>query len=131
MPPFKPKRVAVIGLWAEDVPTAVHFYRDVIGLPLLSHHGERLHFDIGGTYLVILKGQPVSVPDPELPRFPLIAFAVDDLDAAVEHLQAHGVELPWGVEEGADSRWVIFHDPAKNLVELVQFKETAANHIDM
>ena len=53
--------------------------------------------------------------------FPLLAFAVDDLASAVERLHAHGVELPWGVEEGAESQWAIFRDPAGNLVELVEF----------
>jgi catechol 2,3-dioxygenase-like lactoylglutathione lyase family enzyme len=76
--------IAVVSLWAEDVPAAVHFYQD-----------------------------------PQ--RFPLIALAVDDLDAAEQNLLLHGVELPWGIEADADSRWVMFHDPAGNLVELVQF----------
>ena len=123
MSPFTPKRIAVIALWAEDVPTAAHFYRDVIGLPPLPHHGERPHFDVGGIYLVILKGRPVPAQDSDPPRFPLITFAVEDLDAAIGYLQAHGVELPWGVEKGADSRWVVLHDPANNLLELVQFKQ--------
>jgi catechol-2,3-dioxygenase len=127
MSDFRAKRVAVIGLWAENVPTAIYFYRDVIGLPLLPHHGGRPHFDVDGTYLVILKGRPVPAQDSEPPRFPLIAFAVEDLDAAVEHLQAHSVQLPWGVEEVADSRWVMFHDPANNLIEFVQFKEPVAH----
>lgn len=46
-------KVAVISLWAEDVPTTAHFYRDVIGLHLLPHHGGSPHFEINGTYLVI------------------------------------------------------------------------------
>ena len=122
---LSPKRIAVVSLWAEDVPTAAHFYRDVIGLRLLSHHSHhdgRPHFDLGGTYLTILKGKPVPAQNAEPSHFPLIAFAVDDLDSAIERLQAHQVELPRGVAEGADSRWVVFHDPAGNLIELVQFK---------
>jgi len=55
-------------------------------------------------------------------RFPLVAFAMDDLDAAVDRLRAHQVELPWGIEEDADSRWLMFRDPAGNLIEVVQFK---------
>jgi catechol 2,3-dioxygenase-like lactoylglutathione lyase family enzyme len=51
-----------------------------------------------------------------------VAFAVDDLEAAVERLRAHGVSLPWGVEEDAGARWVMFHDPAGNLIELAEFK---------
>ena len=119
-----PTRVAVISLWAEDVPAAVHFYRDVVGLQLLpshSHHGERPHFDLDGTYVTILQGKPVPAQDAEPPRFPLLAFAVDDLESAVERLHAHGVKLPWGIEEGMESRWALFQDPAGNLVELVEF----------
>ena len=123
----KPQRVAVVGLWAEDVPTAAHFYRDVIGLHLLPHHGERPHFDLGGTYVTILKGQPVPAQNSEPSHFPLIAFAVKDLDATIERLQAHEVELPWGIKEDADSRWVLFHDPAGNLIEFVQFKQVTGH----
>ena len=111
-------RLAVVSLWAEDVPTTAHFYRDVIGLRLLPHHGDRPHFDLGGTYLTILKGTPNPAPT----RFPIVAFAVDDLDAAIERLRAHRVELRWGIEEDADSRWVMLHDPAGNLIELAHFK---------
>jgi catechol 2,3-dioxygenase-like lactoylglutathione lyase family enzyme len=116
-----PTRVAVISLWADDVPKAAHFYRDVVGLPLLLHHGNRPHFDLGGTYLVILKGLPSPAQEAIPARFPLVAFAVDDLDTAVDRLNAHGVALPWGVEADAASRWVMFNDPAGNLIELAQF----------
>ena len=119
-----PKRIAVVSLWAEDVPTAAHFYRDAIGLRLLphhSHHDGRPHFDLGGTYLTILKGKPIPAQNAEPSHFPLIAFAVDDLNFAIERLQAHHVELLTDVAEDADSRWVMFHDPAGNLIELVQF----------
>ncbi len=114
-------RLAVISLWAEDVPRAAHFYKDVIGLHLVSHHGDRPHFDLGNAYLVILKGksQPAQNADPQ--RFPVLAFAVDDLEKSIEQLKAHQVDLPWGVEEDDDSRWVTFRDPAGNLIELAQF----------
>jgi catechol 2,3-dioxygenase-like lactoylglutathione lyase family enzyme len=118
-------RLAVVSLWAEDVPQAAHFYRDVIGLHLLPHHGGRPHFDLGGIYLTILQGRPIPPQDPVPQRFPLVAFAVDDLDATVERLRAHRVEMPWGVEEDQHSRWVMFHDPAGNLIEFVQFEEAA------
>jgi catechol 2,3-dioxygenase-like lactoylglutathione lyase family enzyme len=122
--PSIPERIAVISLWAEDVAAAARFYRDVLKLPPLLHHpphGERPHFDLGGTYLTILQGKPIPAQDAAPPHFPLVAFAVDDLDSAVERLRVHDVELPWGIEEGIDSRWIAFHDPAGNLIELVQF----------
>ncbi len=117
-------KLAVVSLWAEDVAAAAHFYRDVIGLKLLMHDQHRPHFDLGGSYLVILKGRPVPPLDPVPARFPIIAFAVDDLDAAIDHLRAHHVDLPWGIEEDADSRWAMLRDPAGNLIELAHFKRS-------
>ena len=113
-------QIAVVTLWAEDVPKTAHFYRDVLGLALSHHHAGQPHFDLGGSVLVILQGRPRAAENPVPERFPILAFAVDDLDAALTKLQAHQVELPWGVEENENSRWVMFHDPGGNLIELVQ-----------
>ncbi|MGD8565199.1 MAG: VOC family protein [Candidatus Bathyarchaeota archaeon] len=113
------EKIEVICLWAEDVPKTAHFYKDVLGLKLLPHHHDlRPHFKVGDAYLTILKGKPHPAEDSDPDRFPLFAFRVQDLDAAVERLQAHGVKLPWGVEGHNESRWVMFHDPAGNLIEL-------------
>jgi catechol 2,3-dioxygenase-like lactoylglutathione lyase family enzyme len=115
-------QISVISLWAENVPVAVHFYRDVVGLPLLAHfESDHPHFDLGGPILTIIRGRPASPADPE-PRFPLVAFSIPDLDAALERLRIHAVDLPWGVESNAGSRWVMFRDPQGNLIELVEFK---------
>jgi glyoxylase I family protein len=124
MSSFKPGHVVVISLRAQDVPATAHFYRDVLGLRLLPHHDHRPAFDLGdGSHLVIIQGQPVPSQDSGPSRFPLIAFAVEDLDDAVAHLQAHGVELPWGIEVSEEARWVMFYDPAGNLIEFVQFNK--------
>ena len=112
---------AVIALWAEDVPTTARFYRDAVGLVLLSHHpSERPHFDLGGTYLTIVRGRPALPPDPE-PRFPIVTFSVPELEVAIQRLHLHGVDLPWGMESNSAGRWVMFRDPAGNLVELVEW----------
>ncbi len=118
-------KLAVVSLWAEDVAATAHFYRDVIGLKLLMHDQHRPHFDLGGIYLVILQGRPIPPLDPVPTLFPIVAFAVDDLDATVERLRAQQIDLPWGVEEDADSRWVMLRDPAGNLIELAYFKSQA------
>ena len=111
----------VVALWAEDVPTTAHFYRDVIGLRLLPHHGEHPHFDLDGIYLTILKGKPCPPKNPEPERFPIMAFSVDDLDTTIQRLKSHHVELPWGIEGRENTRWVMFYDPAGNRIELGQF----------
>jgi hypothetical protein len=53
----------------------------------------------------------------------VVALAVPDLEAAVGKLRSHAVDQPWGVETNAAGRWVMFHDPAGNLLEFVEFKQ--------
>lgn len=51
----------------------------------------------------------------------MVAFSIPELEPAIEKLHLHGVDLPWGMETNAADRWVMFRDPAGNLVELVEF----------
>ena len=113
-------RLFVVTLWAADVPACAHFYRDVIGLRLIDQHADRPHFDLGGAYLAIRKSRSTPQRDPDFDRFPVVAFAVDDLKTAIERLGAYHIDLPWGIEQDAGSRWIMFDDPAGNLIELVQ-----------
>lgn len=116
-----PIKFAVIALWAEDLPAAVHFYRDILGLEFLSHHAGRPHFVVNDVYLTIVEGRPAPAERAQPPRFPIFALSVDDLDAMVARLEKLRVVMPWGVEKDGHPRWVMFHDPAGNLIELVQF----------
>ncbi len=114
-------KLAVVSLWAPDVAQTTHFYRDLIGLELLPHHGSRPHFDLGGVALVLLQGTPRRPVDPDPDRFPVLAFAVQSLDRTLEVLRVHGVALPWPVEQTPGTRYVILKDPADNLIELVEY----------
>jgi predicted enzyme related to lactoylglutathione lyase len=78
-------------------------------------------FKLDGCYLTIQHGQPAFPPAE--PRFPVLAISIPVLDQAIEKLRNHGVDLPWGEETNENGRWVMFHDPAGNLVELVEFKK--------
>ncbi|OGO34491.1 MAG: hypothetical protein A2Z16_16570 [Chloroflexi bacterium RBG_16_54_18] len=113
-------KIAVISIWSPDVEVTARFYQQAVGLPLLPHHPSRPHFKLDETILVILNGTPCPAENPQPERFPLFAITVPDLDEAVERLQRHQVTLPWGIESNSDQRWVMFHDPAGNLVEFVQ-----------
>ena len=115
-------QLAAIGLWAEDVVAAARFYHQVLGLTPSLHHGAQPHFDLGGFHLAILQGRPRPAEHPLPPRFPILAFSVRNLDDAVAHLEANAVDMPWRVVRDANSRWVMFHDPAGNLIELVEFR---------
>ena len=111
-------KLAVVTLWGEDVQRMSDFYQNVLRLPLVMADRGRLHFDFGGGYLVILPGQPYRLQDSIQSRFPVVAFAVEDLHEVIFQLQSHQVEMPWGIEEDSDSRWVMFYDPGGNLIEV-------------
>ena len=117
--------VAVVTLWAEDPIRTAHFYKDVLGLQPGPHdrgHGGTIHFMVGEVYLVIRRGKP-AVTDPD-DRFPLVAFRTAAVDPVVARIKNHEIDLPWGIEEDAVSRWVMCYDPAGNLIEVAEFAET-------
>lgn len=115
--------IAVVTLWAEDLIGAAHFYKDVLGLKPGGHdHGSSIHFLIGDVYLVIRPGKPVVTEPGD--RFPLLAFRASSIDPLAERIKAHGIKLPWGVEEDDVSRWIMFHDPAGNLIEIAELVQT-------
>ncbi|HZY45505.1 MAG TPA: VOC family protein [Anaerolineae bacterium] len=113
-------KLFVITLWAEDVTTCAHFYRDVIGLPLIDVRTDPPHFDLDGAYLVIRKTRSAPLPDREIDRFPIVAFSIDDLDSAIDRLQQHHIDLPREIEADNGGRWIMFYDPGGNLIELTQ-----------
>jgi catechol-2,3-dioxygenase len=114
-------KLTVVTLWAEDVQQMIDFYQNVLGLRMLTIDRGRPHFDFGGGYLIILPGQPLGRQDSIQARFPVIAFAVQDLQDTIHQLKTHDVEMPWGIEEDSDSRWVMFYDPGGNLIEVAMF----------
>jgi catechol 2,3-dioxygenase-like lactoylglutathione lyase family enzyme len=121
---FKPQKLLVVTLWAEDVPELIHFYRDVIGLELLPEHGKEPAFAVGdGTHLIIKRGKSVITPHSQ--PFPLIAFEVDNLDKAIAQLKSHQVVLTTEVVSNPTAQYVIFHDPAGNLLEFAELFEGA------
>lgn len=81
------------------------------------------HFYLGETILVIAQGKPLLAQNSVPENFPLIAFSVPDFERIVEKLQQQQVVLPPGIVHGSGGRWVLFHDPAGNLVELTELSQ--------
>ena len=124
MSAFKTGKLIVVTLWAPDVPKILHFYRNVLGLELLPHHEKQPAFIVGNdVHMMIRKGTPVPAQDST--PFPMIAFQVADLDEAVQHLQAHGVKLATEIVINPSARYVMFRDPAGNLIEIAQLSSGA------
>jgi catechol-2,3-dioxygenase len=116
------KNFAAVALWVEDFASVLHFYENILGLKLISHHGDVPQFKVGDGILVLVKGKLPPAIDTFPAEFPLIAFEVNDLDKIVETLTAEHIELKNGIEERRDSRWIKLRDPAGNLIEIVEIK---------
>ncbi len=116
------KRFAAVALWVEDFASVLHFYQDILGLDLISQHGDVPQLQVGDGLLVLVKGKLPAAIDAFPADFPLIAFEVNDLNKMVNTLMAENVELKSGIEERRDSRWIKVCDPAGNLIELVEIK---------
>jgi catechol 2,3-dioxygenase-like lactoylglutathione lyase family enzyme len=114
------KRIAVVGVPARDVARAAHFYHDALGLQGLPIGGRPAgppHFQVGDTFLAVFERSESTLES----KTPLVAFEVDDIDAAMSALVARGVVFEGGVHQDGEARWTAFHDSEDNLLELIQF----------
>ena len=109
-------------IYAEDIPSAVEFYANVLGLHQDTQIEGSPHFQVGESYLVIQKGHPPAhTPAAHLP---VLALSVEDMDLVIERLEQNNISLVSGIEEHEDSRWIKFFDPAGNLIEVIEFYPT-------
>lgn len=128
-------RLDHVALQVTDIDKAIEFYRDVLGLPLMfkqedREHGEVFAFlELEGGNLELLscideedEVLPSTPPEIRKPYCPHVALAVDDIDAAVGTLRAHGISLLDGpLIIPGKVRWLYFSDPYNNVIEYVQW----------
>lgn len=107
-----------VSINVDDVPTAVTFYVDVLGMTVRP---DRPDFRFGGAWLDTGGGQQVHLIAAEVPtqKGQHFALRVDDIDGAVAELRERGVEVTEPVAVGP-GRQCFLHDPAGNRVELNQ-----------
>lgn len=117
--------LAVLTVWAEasKLEATANFYQEVLGVkPVEAGNPYILNAD--GTFLVIMEGT-LQHPEDVARRWPLFALTVPSLDESLEQLSKADIALPWGIEEYGEpepySRYVMFNDPAGNLIELVEW----------
>ncbi len=110
--------VAFIAYSVRDVPRAVAFYRDIVGLPEGEAFNERyVEFNVGSTVFAV-DGDP---PGYEPGSCTGVAFEVDDIQAARERLCRNGVDIT-GVHEFPPCWVCIAKDPDGNRFALHQRK---------
>ncbi len=113
-------QIGQIGLTIDDLPRAVEFYRDTLGLRLLFQAPPNLaFFDCAGVRLMLA---PVEKPGEKFSS--VVYFRVDDIRAAHETLAARGVPFesaPHLIARMPDHElWMaFFRDPSGNLLALM------------
>ncbi|MDO7877145.1 VOC family protein [Hymenobacter sp. ASUV-10] len=114
-------RLHHLAIITSDYAAAKRFYTDVLGLEILAetYRAERdsykLDLALNGQYLIELFSFPSPPPRPSYPEaagLRHLAFAVADLPAALQRLDAHGVRYePIRVDELTGRRFTFFTDP--------------------
>jgi len=110
-----------------DAARATEFYRDKLGLKLVSDEGFAVVFDAGGTMLRLQKVQEVLGG-----KYTALGWEVPDIAAKVDELAAAGVKfevygLPGQDENGiwtppgSTTKVAWFKDPDGNILSLTQF----------
>ncbi len=121
MADFGLDRIGQISIIVHDVPRAVHYYRDVLGMRFLFDAGPDLaFFDCGGIRLML---GPASDPRLDHPAS-IIYYRVINIRAAFEELRARGAiierEPQLAANMGTYDLWMGFlRDPDGNLFALM------------
>lgn len=119
---------AIAFVLSRDVGALKPFYEHVLGLPLLGEDPFAATFDLGGGATLRLTAVEGHEPSPHS----VLGWKVDDLDAALDGLEAAGVsgEIYEGFGQDARGVWtnpdggariVWFRDPEGNVLSLTQF----------
>ena len=119
--------ISQVAMRARDLARATAFYRDVLGLELLSEH-EGMAFILAGSVRVML-AVPTS-PEFDHPGS-ILYFDSSDIQSDCQALKAHGVELlrePFVAHrEGDHEFWLaFFRDSEGNTLGLTQWRRGAA-----
>lgn len=88
----------------KDLAQSVNFYEHILQMPRTKTESDFIQLDAGGTKLCVDKagGEEFS---------PRLIFAVDDLPALCQELDAAGIEIIAG---GPDKEWAMVRDPDGN-----------------
>ena len=106
-------KLAFVYYPVKDLPGALEFYRDVLGLEVAWRMGEAIGLNIPDSQAGVL----IDSYEPNGPRRAGAVFEVDSVDAFWEehHTRLRFVQEPMDVPGG---RWAIFLDPSGNEVRI-------------
>jgi catechol 2,3-dioxygenase-like lactoylglutathione lyase family enzyme len=113
--------IGQISRQVSDLPRAIEWYRDALGLPHLYSFGDLSFFDCGGVrlYLSVAEGGVAPVTES------VIYFRVEDIQPAYDELRARGVEfvdephMIFQHESGMQEWMAFFTDPDGHLLAIM------------
>jgi len=118
---LKLNRIHHIAIICSDYQKSKHFYTEILGLKIVQEiyreerNSYKLDLEVGGQYQIELfsfVNPPLRPSGPEAAGLRHLAFEVDDIDAAVAHLNEQGVETePIRVDKYTQKRFTFFPDP--------------------
>ncbi len=124
------KHIHHIAIICADYEQSKRFYVNVLGLQVVQeiYRAERrsckLDLMVGDRYQIELfsfPDPPARPSGPEAAGLRHLAFAVDNIDQAIAHLNAHGVITePIRVDEHTQKRFTFFADPDGLPLELYE-----------
>ncbi|MGS0686943.1 VOC family protein [Nakamurella sp. GG22] len=113
---------AFSGYSVDDIPAARRFYADTLGVEVTEENGM-LMLHTPGDHVTVL--YPKS--DHEPATFTVLNFEVEDVEATVDELTAHGVSFEkydWvdakGINRQGGPLIAWFKDPAGNVLSIIQ-----------
>ncbi|MEV8368182.1 VOC family protein [Microbacterium sp. NPDC064584] len=117
---------AFSGFSVDDLDAAATFYGQTLGLPVEKNDMGILEVTLGTGARVIIYPKP----DHEPAVFTILNFPVDDIDAAVDELNARGVATKiYDGDFGGDAKGILrgngpeiawFRDPAGNVLSVLR-----------
>ncbi len=128
------KRIDHIELLTTQPERAERFYTAVLGFRV--RHRDRVpqtpqgpldlvYLDLGGTTIELMtypEAQPGPAPTGSRLGYQMMALEVEDMDRALAHLKAHGVEPTWGPKVRPSYARAEIRDPDGNSIELRQWR---------
>jgi catechol 2,3-dioxygenase-like lactoylglutathione lyase family enzyme len=113
--------------YVDDLDRAEHFYRDVLGLPLIGKDaGRQAFFRVGDRAVLLiflaestLKGDRLPPHGARGPGHFALGIPAESLDSWRTRLDNFGVAIEQEESWPAGGHSLYFRDPAGNLVELV------------
>jgi len=103
------RKVGMAILPAQDLESALRFYREALGLEEKFRDGDRFAaLELGGVTVALAAGEEDRAGATAL------SFKVDDIQDAVQQLRGAGATVIRDVEEGPHEFRAVLRDPAGN-----------------